>query len=293
VDPSLYTGDLVALPILQEDNSFNTSYTEFYVAPADVSVKGSDGNVSSLTGPNFSMPVLLDSGISDMGLPESVFRDLKSGFGVTSTARGDYLPCNRANTYVAISFQFGGTGCPTIEMPNGAFIAPAGSKTSQQPTFDDGTEGCWFERTRDGAGLPGNGFIIGDTFLRYPYLVFDIENNRVAIAQANTGLVSVGNKITAISSGTDVPGCSSTNTLFIPLKTATTISTMSTMTRSIPAGGNLPVTPTFALGSVTTETGQIASASSSSSAVAAAATLVGENERWAILAAAAVLVAAA
>lgn len=90
----------MALPILQEDNSFNTSYTEFYVALTDVSVKDSDGNVRSLARPNFSMLVSLDSGTSDMNLPETVFSGLKNELGVTSTSGGDYLLCDRVNANV-------------------------------------------------------------------------------------------------------------------------------------------------------------------------------------------------
>ena len=115
-------------------------------------------------------------------------------------------------------------------------------------TYDDGTDACYFNVDAD----PYGEATLGDSFMRSGYFVYDLENNVVAIAQANVNATS--EDITAIPSGTSIPGCSSTNTLVISeAAVQTALGPMETQGGFIRNGN--PGTPTFALGSAATATG--------------------------------------
>jgi hypothetical protein len=82
--------------------------------------------------------------------------------------------------------------------------------------------------------------------MRLGYFVYDVQNNQIAIAQANLKQTTTS-ALTAIPTGTSIPGCSSTNTLIISNENVPPAppppSTVATATN--------PGTLTFDLGSAT------------------------------------------
>ena len=286
VEPSLYTGPLVALPLLPGKNG---NITEFLVALTGVSINDLNGT-RSLTDDSFVAPVLMDSGTTVQNLPAAVVDAINGGFGVTTQSdqsqRG-LIPCTRAKANVSLTYHFGGQDGPTITIPLSSMTK---SQEASNTTFDDGENACYFGVVKP---LPGSDTIIfGDVFMQSGYFVFDLENNQLALAQAATS-PSAGS-VTAIPTGTEIPGCSSTNT-YSYTGSAVTDSAATDggpAASSTDSGGStsvLPVSPTFDLGSVTTETanetptgtgggaGGSAGGSSSSSGAAARPTGMGRK----------------
>ncbi|KAJ3502036.1 hypothetical protein NM208_g16809 [Fusarium decemcellulare] len=67
--------------------------------------------------------------------------------------------------------------------------------TGRQLSFDNGEPACMFGI----APSPSSTSILGDTFMRSAYVVFDLENNEVSLAQSNFN--ATGSDIVEIGSG--------------------------------------------------------------------------------------------
>lgn len=235
VDSTKYTGELVALQTLPTDNGYSV-YSAFNVALTGISVRDETGT-RLLTDSTFRTPALLDSGTTMTYLPPGVFDAISKGFGVSSYQ----VPCSFANSNTALIYHFGGEGGPSITVPIAAMLdRPNGN------VFDDGTEACFLNVDVESEGSA----TLGDSFMRSGYFVYDLENNVVAIAQVASNVTEEA--ITAIPSGTPIPGCTSTNTLIISETAAPTqLGPMETASNT--PGPNLVAgTPTFAMGSAAT-----------------------------------------
>ena len=235
VDSTKYTGELVSLQTLPTDNGYSR-YSAFNVALTGISVRDDTGT-RLLTDSTFRTPALLDSGTTMTYLPPGVFNAISQGFGISSY----YVPCSYANTNTALIYHFGGEGGPSISVPISAMMdIPYGS------AFDDGTDACFFNVDAESDGSA----TLGDSFMRSGYFVYDLENNVVAMAQVASNVTE--EDITAIPSGTAIPGATSTNTLLITETAAPTqLGPMETASSSV-GDSVLPGTPTFALGSAAT-----------------------------------------
>jgi hypothetical protein len=202
IDTTKYTGELVSLP-LQLSPDYRIQ--EFYVTLTSVSVTDGLGAVTQLTRSDFAQAALLDSGTSATLINNEIFQGLTTGFGAVEWA--DYgvsvVPCDFRNSNATINYQFGGAGGPTITVPVSQVV---GDKYFDSTNFSDPSGGCDF-----GFGPPIQGAVIlGDTFLRGAYAVFDIDNNQAAIAQAAYGVSS--SNVVAIPAGRDLPMVTSTAT---------------------------------------------------------------------------------
>ncbi|OAL55125.1 acid protease [Pyrenochaeta sp. DS3sAY3a] len=164
VDSDKYHGELQTLPIIPEQGV----YAEFIIAMTGM---GLNGNASSLFW-NESVPVLLDSGSSLMYLPDNVVRYLYSTFDAQYDAsQGSALvDCNLANQEGSLDFSFSGVN---ISVPLNELVIVAAISRGQPV--------CLL-----GVGPAGNSVpVLGDTFLRSAYVVYDLENNEISLAQTN------------------------------------------------------------------------------------------------------------
>jgi Eukaryotic aspartyl protease len=238
VDSTKYTGDLVALQTIPTNNGYS-NYSAFNVALTGISIKD-ETSTRLLTEADFQVPALLDSGTTMTYLPPGAFDAISKGFGLSSYA----VPCAYAQSSAALIYHFGGEGGPSIEVPIAAMLDPPDGSA-----YDDGTPACYLNVAVESEGTA----TLGDSFMRSGYFVYDLENNLVAIAQVAANVTN--EDITPIPSGTEIPGCTSTNTLIIPeTATATALGPMETASQTL-GGSVLPGTPTFALGSAATATG--------------------------------------
>ncbi|EXJ91285.1 hypothetical protein A1O1_04395 [Capronia coronata CBS 617.96] len=265
IDTTKYTGDLVALPLQAGPEGY---VSEFYVTLTSVSFTDHTGQTTQLSPEGYAQSVLLDSGTSQTLLTDDVFSALANGFGAVDIGQGSYVvPCKFAGINGTISYSFGGDGGVTIDVPVSQVV---GNLEFPPENFADKSGGCDF-----GFGPPIGGFsILGDTFLRSAYVVYDISNGVAALAQAAENRTSTSS-IAVIPTGTTIPGASVTATATgtqIPDAQATeepAVPTASVQGTSLVLTG----TPTFNLGAATTAaaTGTAAATTTSSGRANAAA----------------------
>jgi hypothetical protein len=253
IDTTKYSGDLVSLPVQPKWDGL-TNYTEFLVALTAISITD-DSGTRLLTDSTFAYPALLDSGTVSQDLPAGVADEILKGFGAIQGV----LPCDYRNSNASLTYTFGGDGGPSINVPLSALIVDAGNAT-----LSDGRAECQILLTPEN----GNGVILGDSFLRSAYLVYDLENNEIAIAQAVLDATSTSNVLT-IPSGTGLPGVSSTATLILSDNGAAATAPPAGATTAVATGTTLP-SPTFNLGSAATALASASSTGGSSSSGAGA-----------------------
>lgn len=227
IDPSKYRSPLVALP-MQPDGQGNV--TDFSVTLTSVAIRTHDGKTQTLSTPDLAVPALLDSGTFDTELPADIANAIIAGMGAVSIKGSATVPCRYTNADASILFGFGGPGGPEIAVPMSEMVVNAGF------TFADGSEACYLGVDAVDLSLGGS-IILGDTFLRSAYVVYDLENQIIGLAQAQYNVSEKESHVLAIPAGTGLPGVSSTAT--VPAKTA--------VSRSMTA----PVGATTASGSAT------------------------------------------
>ena len=201
VDPTKYTGDFIAFPVIPYEDG---TYADFNIALTGVSLQINGTTNEPITTEQFAVPALMDSGNTQTDLPGPVYDALRQGLGVSEDG---YIPCINSGADVSVVYTFGGGGEDgvSVSVPISNLVAPWDGDT----TFESGRHACSFgiNAKEDGTAT------FGDTFMRNAYLFYDLENNLVAVAQ---GVANVTEEaITAVPSGTEIPGCTKTNTMTI------------------------------------------------------------------------------
>ena len=188
VDTAKYSGVLQSAPIVQN----NGSYNRFLITLSQVYVTSTTaGNTTTANASTAELPfsVLLDSGSSISYLPTGVAGMIYTAFGVTWTGSQGQVNCNLANSNATIEWNFSGI---IINTPVRELVLPYPGNT--------GTA-CQFGINQVNTTSPGLvPYILGDTFLRSVYAVYDIENNEIALAQTVFG--STTSNIMEITNGT-------------------------------------------------------------------------------------------
>ncbi|KAL4794113.1 aspartic peptidase domain-containing protein [Aspergillus venezuelensis] len=181
VNTAHYTGELQTLPIVPYDADTNT-YTHLWLTLTEVGVESEDDDIDKSFDAD-PFVVLLDSGSTLTYLPSHVVQQIYNDLDVHffEPEQFGYVPCNTylsGRTDYVISFTFSGA---TINVPLSELVLQDAMAYAGD-TFDiDGEQSCLF------GILPAADFfpILGDTFLRSAYVVFDLDNNEISLAQAN------------------------------------------------------------------------------------------------------------
>ncbi|KAJ4348618.1 uncharacterized protein N0V89_009996 [Didymosphaeria variabile] len=189
VDTDKFNGTLSTLPIIAESDT----YAEFIIA---LTAMGEDGDKGSIF-ENESVAVLLDSGSSLMYLPDNVATALYSKYNAEydSSQGAAICDCDLANQDGSIDFTFSSDG-PTISVPLNELVLVMG--------YQRGEPICIL-----GIGPSGDSIsVLGDTFLRSAYVVYDLENNQIGLAQ--TVFNATASNVKEIESGSDgIPSATS------------------------------------------------------------------------------------
>lgn len=166
--------------------------------------------------------VVLDSGTTLTYLPEDIGETVLEAFGATYDNEAGYatVDCSLADeTDLILAFQFGGSDGPTIQVDMSELVIQDGSDIGFSPGGGGGqTTTCAF-----GVSMSSSTFLLGDTFLRSAYVVYDLDTKVVALAQSNTN--STSSSVTAITSGSAIPGVSSTASAVMASSTSTAVGT--------------------------------------------------------------------
>jgi hypothetical protein len=191
IDSDKYSGDLLQLPVIPEEAENGTAiYAALAVAMDSLSITGQAGNITTITDKT-ELPVVLDSGTTLTYVPaqlaNSVY-ELLNAVDDTENSGYVYVDCNLASTSpkMTLNFGFGGSSNVSVSVPISEMIISL-------PSVGGGGFGGF-----GGPELPFSSacalginsqeeepYILGDTFLRSAYVVYDLSNNVIAIAQTN------------------------------------------------------------------------------------------------------------
>jgi len=196
VNTEKYEGDLVTVPVLGTDGVF----FELAVALSGLQYDGKD-----MAGSNLPIAVVLDSGTSLIYLPDAIVENIYNEVNVVLNGGTAYAYCEDASSDKKLTFSFSGQ---TIEIPmNELYISVGTDSQGQAVTFQNGKEACIFGVAPSGGSTP----LLGDTFLRSAYVVYDLQNNEISLAQ--TRFNSTTDNVQEIVNGTTpVPGAVAAST---------------------------------------------------------------------------------
>lgn len=188
VDTAQYHGTLETLPVQKEYGY----YAEFLITLTEVKLG------TLVIAENQAQAVLLDSGSSLTYLPNAMVEAIYEEVGAQydSTEGAAYVPCSLAYNTTALNFTF---STPEIQVTMDELVIPVTSTSGEPLTFTDGTAACLFGIAPAGDSTA----VLGDTFIRSAYLVYDLDNNEISIAQTNfnattTNVVEIGTGTTAV-----------------------------------------------------------------------------------------------
>ncbi|OCK95553.1 candidapepsin-4 precursor [Cenococcum geophilum 1.58] len=164
VDTEKYTGSLQTLPVIAEQGVF----AEFIIALTGMGVNGKAGSLFD----NETVPVLLDSGSSLMYLPDDLVTSLYTQFNAQydDSQGAAFVDCSLADDTTTLDFTF---SSPTISVPMNELVIVAG--------YQRGQPVCILGISPAGEST----CVLGDTFLRSAYVVYDLSNNEISLAQTN------------------------------------------------------------------------------------------------------------
>lgn len=155
--------------------------TSFTVAFTSLSASSSSGS-DQLTPSSYAQAAILDSGTTLTLLPNDVIDAVYNELGASvSDEFGPIVPCNLANNPGTLNYGFGGPGGPTIKIAMSQLVTPLDLTSGPTPTFSNGETVCQLGIQAAGT-LP---VLFGDTFLRSAYVVYDLDNNQIALAQTD------------------------------------------------------------------------------------------------------------
>jgi hypothetical protein len=191
LDADKYHGDLLQMPVVPTQLRNGSSvYAELGVALTSFGITGQQGNTVNLTSSGFKDVVILDSGTTITYLPKSLVSQIYSRIGAVDDTSSSgsgmvYVDCSIVQNSPDLTFNygFGGAAGLSIKIPITEVVFPLsdlGSTTSSSSLPFTNT--CGFGIWSGGSTGP---FILGDTFLRSAYVVYDLQSNIIAIAQTN------------------------------------------------------------------------------------------------------------
>ncbi|KAI0160656.1 acid protease [Xylariaceae sp. FL1272] len=197
IDTDKYQGDLIRVDV-QPDSRLNTdTITSFIVQLSGLTAHSSSGDDS--LGGTFPVSVVLDSGTTLSYLPTELADDIYNEVGAVFYQGVPLVPCSLADKEGYFAFAFGGDDGPVIQVGLDELVLDAGLGKFQSGTYN-GEEACEFGifNTTEAP------YLLGDTFLRSAYVVYDLENNEVGLA--NTDFNATTSNIIAFSTqGATIP----------------------------------------------------------------------------------------
>ena len=238
VDPTKYTGDLVAFQVVPVEDG---TYQKFLVPLTGISFEV-NGNASPITTEDFAAAALIDSGNSLTNLPGPIFEELRAGLGMSDDG---FTLCANVYEDISLTYTFGGGGDEgiSISVPIANLVAPWDGESQ----VDDGQPACQVglrSSSGDSASVS-----LGDTFMRDAYVFYDLETNQVALAQAVANVTEEA--ITAVPSGTEIPGCTKTNTMTLAAAPSETEDESPGSAPTSIVEGGAPASPTLDIGTET------------------------------------------
>ncbi|TVY59715.1 putative aspartic-type endopeptidase opsB [Lachnellula suecica] len=201
IDTDKYSGNLISVDVYPTTRS--KQVVSFTVAFTSLSATSSSGT-DVLTPSDYAEAAILDSGTTITLLPdalaEMVFEELGALYEESLGAA--VVPCSLANKNGTLNFGFGGSGGPVISVGVDELVLPLTLTSGSTPKIN-GQDACQLGIMPAG-DLP---ILFGDTFMRSAYVVYDLVNNRIGLA--NTDFNATGSNVVPFaSSGAAIPSAS-------------------------------------------------------------------------------------
>ncbi|EED17354.1 yapsin, putative [Talaromyces stipitatus ATCC 10500] len=233
VNKAKYIGELQTLPVVPVYNN----YYSLALALTEVIVQTGDKSTSSTT--NLPLAVSLDTGSPFILLPDALVSEIYKSLNATFSDKDGvaYVNCDLMTTNYNVTFSL-----------SGAKINVGLSQLVLYEAFSDWPKNsCLLGIAPGKAGVN----LLGDTFLRSAYVVYDLENNEISLANTNFNpgkddILEIGTGANAVPGATIVPSAVSTAT-GNGVETATTgvvSATGVTTTASASSGGSSKSTST-------------------------------------------------
>ncbi|EFX06105.1 aspartic-type endopeptidase [Grosmannia clavigera kw1407] len=204
IDTEKYDGELTSIDIYKDSSS--ETFTSFIVALTSVNASSSSGT-DLLTSREFPISVVLDSGTTLSYVPNDLAAQIWTEVGAvySSDVGAAVIPCSKAGGDGVLSFGFAGPGGPVINVTMDELVLGIGSATFTSGEYK-GETACEFGIQN----MTGDPYMLGDTFLRSAYVVYDLVNNQIGIAPTKfnataTNIVAFTSSGAAIPSATTAP----------------------------------------------------------------------------------------
>ena len=201
VDTDKYKGQLQTLPVQKEFDE----YAEFVITLSSMSMV--DGGSTHSLNTDLPTAVILDSGSSLTYLPNTnaIYTALNVQYSQQDGAA--FASCSLANENITVDFTFTSL---TISVPISELILSIDvvEEGRESPELGDNGQGSYNPGGTDEniclfgiAPSQGSTSVLGDTFLRSAYVVYDLANNEISLAQTNFN--STTRHVVEIGKGTD------------------------------------------------------------------------------------------
>jgi hypothetical protein len=204
IDTGKFVGDLATINMYPY--ALGSDFASFIVAFTSLSISTKTGN-TTLTPSDYSQPVVLDSGTTDTIIPDDLARAIYdiTGASWSPDAGEPFVPCEMANIEGTFDFGFGGPSGPVIKVPISEMLSPIIVNGSDP--LPAGI--CGFNFIPLASTSPSTTILFGDSFLRSAYVVYDLDNLRVGMAQTvfnstESNIVAFESLAAAIPSGSSV-----------------------------------------------------------------------------------------
>lgn len=206
VDTNKFEDPLMRVSIQKDPNV--GAFDHFTVALTSVSASSSSGN-DTLSSSQFPILTVLDSGTTLSYLPTDLATAIWKEVGAVIVDSEDLgkiaaVPCSHSGSTGSFIFGFGGPDGPQISVDMTELVVDM-SSGGQRPTFSSrsqypGQDACVFG-IQEFSQSP---YLLGDTFLRSAYVVYDLSNNEIGLAQTKFN-ASASNVVPFPSRGAAIP----------------------------------------------------------------------------------------
>ncbi|OIW28768.1 acid protease [Coniochaeta ligniaria NRRL 30616] len=245
VDTKKYAGSLIKLPIVPAAQSPDGT-TRFYIHLDGISVNQPDGTVVSVyqkPAGGVGQAYKVDSGYTLSALPSDAFSSLVAAFPSAQAVDSDLysVDCLDPGQGGSLDFTFGDK---VINVPYNDFV------------WHDPRSGLCILGAFQDDYVP----VLGETFLRAAYVVFDWDNQNIHLAQS----ADCGSNVIAIGSGADaVPSVAGGCAVVLPTSTSSSTTVSSTSTTETSSTTSEASTSTTESSSTTSEASTSTTESSS------------------------------
>lgn len=193
-DTDKFEGNLAVLDIQPAEKNL---ISRMLVVWSSIGVTDKSG---STVIPSSAVPqsALLDSGTALTVVPSDIFKTLVSYFGANYRRSLGIYEVNCDLGYGTLDFGFGDSNGPVIGVPFSELAIPITDSDGNFITYSDGSPVCMLGLDTADASL---GVILGDTFLRSAYVVYDLDRKQIGIAQTRFNVTTSNVKVINRGSG--------------------------------------------------------------------------------------------